>query len=195
MRSISSGGGSRGSVDRGGRRDPGAAAMRTARPMLVLRQSLDADAAYADAALHGDGLTSPHYRGGKKAGRRARSSRTSRPHRIQIEKRGEYVFDRSSRARRPLQSAGGSFRLRLTEPFYVGWACAHDNNASEKAVFSNVEITAARADRREHAGDDRHRVEGPARRVHRAGNFEAPNWSRDGKYFSSIRAGGSIACR
>ncbi len=48
---------------------------------------------------------------------------------------------RSPREGEALQSAGGSFRLRLNEPFYVGLGvCAHDNNALEKAVFSNVEI-------------------------------------------------------
>ena len=63
------------------------------------------------------------------------------PRRIQIEKRGDYVFMSVAREGEALQSAGGSFRIRLTEPFYVGLGvCAHDNNVIEKAVFSNVEI-------------------------------------------------------
>ena len=43
--------------------------------VLMLRQSLDPDAPYADAVVHGDGLTSIQYRE-EKAGRRGRSSPT-----------------------------------------------------------------------------------------------------------------------
>src|SRR6266545_4657884 len=70
---------------------------------LLIRQSLDADSAYADAVVHGDGLTSLQCR----------------------------------------ETAGGSFKIKFAEPFFVGLAvCAHDNNALEKAVFSGVQITA-----------------------------------------------------
>ena len=42
-----------------------------------------------------------------------------------------------------LGPAGGSFRIKFKEPFYVGLAvCAHDNNVLEKALFSKVEIKA-----------------------------------------------------
>jgi len=40
-----------------------------------------------------------------------------------------------------LSPAGGSFRLELQEPFYVGLGvCAHNDDALEVAVFSNVEL-------------------------------------------------------
>ncbi len=45
-----------------------------------------------------------------------------------------------------LQAAGGSFKLKLSDPFFIGLAvCAHDNKVSEKALFSNVEITTGKA--------------------------------------------------
>jgi TolB protein len=152
---------------------------------LIIRQSLDADSAYADAALHGDGLTSLQYREIKGGPTREIQSNVKGPRRIQIEKRGDYVFISVAREGESLQSAGGSFRIKLTEPFYVGLGvCAHDNNAIEKAVFSNVEIKERPRPILESAletvaiaSKDRRVVY--AKRAH----FEAPNWSRDGKYF------------
>jgi Tol biopolymer transport system component len=83
----------------------------------------------------------------------------------------------------PLQSAGGSFRIKLTAPFYVGLGvCAHDNNAIEKAVFSNVEITQlplVESTLETIAISSKDRKVVYTKRAH----FEAPNWSRDGKYF------------
>src|SRR6185436_19090237 len=87
---------------------------------LIIRQSLDPDSAYADAALHGDGLTSLQYREIKGGPTREIQSNVKAPRRIQIEKRGDYVFMSVAREGEALQSAGGSFRIRLTEPFYVG---------------------------------------------------------------------------
>jgi TolB protein len=157
---------------------------------LIIRQSLDRDSAYADAALHGDGLTSLQYREVKGGPTREIQSNVVAPRRIQIEKQGEYVFMSIAREGEPLQSAGGSFRIKLSEPFYVGLGvCAHDNNALEKAVFSNVEITAPKP---QAAGQpvlestlETISIASKDRRVvYRArAHFEAPNWSRDGKYF------------
>ena len=60
---------------------------------LIIRQTLDPDSAYADAALHGDGLTSLQYREAAGRATRARSSPTSAaPRRLRLEKRGDYVF-------------------------------------------------------------------------------------------------------
>jgi TolB protein len=157
---------------------------------LIIRQSLDHDSAYADAALHGDGLTSLQYREVKGGPTREIQSNVAAPRRIQIEKQGEYVFMSIAREGEPLQSAGGSFRIKLSEPFYVGLGvCAHDNNALEKAVFSNVEITTPKP---QAAGQpvlestlETIAIGSKDRRVvYRArAHFEAPNWSRDGKYF------------
>ncbi|HEV3115770.1 MAG TPA: hypothetical protein VGY58_01875, partial [Gemmataceae bacterium] len=57
---------------------------------LIIRQSLDADAAYVDAALHGDGLTSLQFREARGAATHEIQSNVSHPERLRIEKRGKY---------------------------------------------------------------------------------------------------------
>ena len=109
---------------------------------LLIRQSLDDDSAYADAVVHGDGLTSLQYREAKGAVTREIQSNLAGPRRLRIEKRGMYVSMSVAPAGEALRPAGGSFRLVLKEPFYVGLGvCAHNDDALETAVFSSVELT------------------------------------------------------
>ncbi len=108
---------------------------------LLVRQTLDPNSAYADAALHGDGLTSLQYRGA--AGERTYEiqSGVSGPSRLRIEKRGRYVSISLAAAGAELRPAGGSFRLDLAGSFYVGLGvCSHNNDVVETAVFSKVEL-------------------------------------------------------
>ena len=76
---------------------------------------------------------------------RTRCRRTSQaPKRLRLEKRGQV---RADVPRRPtgeeLKFSGAAVRIAFEEPFYVGiGVCAHDKDAIEKAVFSNVELTA-----------------------------------------------------
>jgi Tol biopolymer transport system component len=161
--------------------------------VLMIRQTLDADSPYADAALHGDGLTSLQYRETKGGPTREIQSNVKGPSRLQIEKRGDYVWMSIAKAGEPLQSAGGSFRIKLNAPFYIGLGvCAHDNDVIEKAVFSNVEIKQRPAPIVEStletiAISSKDRKVVYTKREH----FEAPNWSRDGKYFL-INQGGRM---
>src|SRR5262249_21280731 len=109
---------------------------------LLIRQSLATDSVYADAALHGDGLTSLQCR--EETGGRTYEVRSNvnRPTRLRIDKRGDRVFMSIARQDEPLQHAGGSFLLRLSEPFYVGLGvCAHDDAVVEKAQFANVQLS------------------------------------------------------
>ncbi|MBZ0256950.1 hypothetical protein K8I31_12865, partial [bacterium] len=110
---------------------------------LMIRQSLDADCAYADAALHADGLTSLQYRESQGAMTREIQSNQSAPARLKIERRGDYVSMSIQPQGGEMQSAGGSFRIRLNDPVYVGLAvCAHNNETVAKAEFKNVAIEA-----------------------------------------------------
>ena len=155
---------------------------------LVIRQGLEPDAAYADAVVHGDGLTSIQYREVKGGPTREVQSNVKGPKRLRIEKQGDYVFLSVAAQGQPLRSAGGSFKLRLTGPFLVGLGvCAHDDAASETAVFSNVELLAGLPPK---GGEpvlestlETIAIDSKDRRVVRtaAEHFEAPNWSRDGK--------------
>lgn len=108
---------------------------------LIIRQNLDPDSPYADAVLHGDGLTSMQYREVKGGPTREIQSNIKGPRRIKIQKEGNYVFMSVAPENEKLRSAGGSFKIKFEEPFFIGLGvCSHDNNALEKAVFSNVEI-------------------------------------------------------
>ena len=77
---------------------------------LLIRQTLDSDSAYADAAVHGDGLTSLQYREAQGAMTREIQSNVSGPIRLRIEKRGKYVSMSLARPGEALHPAGGSFR-------------------------------------------------------------------------------------
>jgi TolB protein len=157
---------------------------------LIVRQNLDPDSAYADVAVHGDGLTSLQYREAKGGPTREIQSNVRGPRRVRLEREGDYVFMSVAREGEALRSAGGSFRLKLNEPFYVGLGvCAHDNNALERAVFSNVEI-AAKPRTLESTLETVAIASKDRKVIYTAGeHFEAPNWSRDGKYFLLNRAG------
>ena len=157
--------------------------------VLMIRQSLDADSPYADAALHGDGLTSLQYREVKGGPTREVQSNVKAPARLRLEKDGDYVFMSIARAGEQLHSAGGSFRIKLTEPYYIGLGvCAHDNNALEKAAFSDVELMNTKVIE---STLETIAISSKDRKVVYSANehFEAPNWSRDGKYFLFNRAG------
>jgi Tol biopolymer transport system component len=156
--------------------------------VLMIRQSLDADSPYADAALHGSGLTSLQYRDEKGAATHEIQANISAPKRVRIEKRGAYFSLWLADATGEFHPASGSTRIALKEPFYVGiGVCSHDKDVVERAVFSNVELkTAAPASAAAStlystleiitvASTDRHAIYVAPER------FEAPNWMPDSK--------------
>src|SRR5207245_1114232 len=111
--------------------------------VLIVRQSLDADSAYADVALHGNGLTSLQYREEKGAATHEIQANVSAPKRLRLVKRGAYFSMWLADENGKFQLASGSTRIALQEPFYVGiGVCSHDANVIEKAVFSNVDVKA-----------------------------------------------------
>lgn len=175
--------------------EPGGNAHRKA--CLLFRQSLDADSAYADAALHGDGLTSLQYR--EVAGARTYEiqANVSSPRFLRIERRGHYVAMALSTDGVIWQPAGGSFRLELREPFYAGLGvCAHDDGALERAVFSEVQLHPARplgATPRLFSTLETVPIASKDRRAVyvTTNHIEAPNWSHDGAFFL-FNSGGRI---
>ena len=156
---------------------------------LLVRQGLDADSAYADAALHGDGLTSLQYREAKGARTGEVQSNISAPRRLRLEKRGAYVSLSVGPSEEELRPAGAVVRLVLEDPFYVGLGvCAHDAQAIEKAALANVELTrltpASSFQPQWTSALETVSVASRDRRVvHTTTNrLEAPNWSRDGAW-------------
>ncbi|MGB2899326.1 MAG: hypothetical protein WBB89_08680 [Candidatus Acidiferrum sp.] len=156
--------------------------------VLMVRQSLDADSAYADVALHGSGLTSLQYREEKGAATHEVQASVSAPKRLRIEKRGAYFTISLADADGKFHLAGGSTRIALKEPFYVGiGVCSHDKDVVEKAVFSNVELKGAApvtaAQSTLYSTLEIITVASTDRRVVYVApeRFEAPNWMPDGK--------------
>ena len=167
---------------------------------LIVRQSLDADAPYVDAVLHGDGLASLQYREVRGGPTREIQSNVTAPVALAIEKRGDYAaMSVAAAAGQPLRPAGGSFRIALAGPFYVGLAVsAHDSHALETAEFSQVTLTSlpppvAGASPRIDSTLEVVSIASTDRRVvyETADHIEAPNWSRDGQSFL-FNSGGRI---
>ncbi len=109
--------------------------------VLMIRQSLDADSAYADAALHGDGLTSLQTRDAKGAATHEIQASVARPSRVRISKRGEWFYMSVAGEGGELRPAGGWMKAAIDGAFYVGiGVCAHNKDGVERAAFSNVEL-------------------------------------------------------
>lgn len=155
--------------------------------VLMMRQSLDADSAYADAAIHGDGLTSLQFRDEKGASTHEVQSNTSSPGKLRLTKRGNDFYMSIAGSGEELRVSGSSARFALQNPFYIGiGVCAHNKDRSEKAVFSNVELTALPAVSEAkpvlHSTLEIITVSSTDRRAVYtvADHIEAPNWTPDG---------------
>jgi TolB protein len=59
--------------------------------ILIFRQTLDADGAYADAAMHGAGLTALQFRDAKGATTQSIELNIDLPQRLRLEKRGDEI--------------------------------------------------------------------------------------------------------
>lgn len=157
---------------------------------LLIRQDLSPEAAYADAALHGDGLTSLQYRETRGGMTREIQANLQAPRRLRLEKRGRYVSMSVAPEGQPLRPSGGAFRLDLEGPVYVGLGvCAHDDAALETAVFSGIELAATPTAPASAATNLISTLETVvlASKDRRAvwwtpGRIEAPNWSPDGSH-------------
>ena len=161
---------------------------------LVLRQTLDADAIYADASVHGNGMTAIQYRPAKAAFTQDVELNIQIPRRIRIEKRGDTFTMFISEKGEPLHPAGATIYTHLEGTFYIGLAvCSHNKDVTEKAIFSNVDLEPLSPLPTPDPSTkpaiistlQTISIEPQYRRsivVYSAPTyFEAPNWSRDGK--------------
>lgn len=157
--------------------------------VLMFRQSLNADAAYVDAAQHGSGMTALQYRRANGGITQGIELNISSPRRVRLEKRGDTFTLFVSMKGEPLHQVGASTQLHLKGPFYIGLGvCAHNATATEKAAFSEVEMKPLPALTNTattlYSSLQIVPIEPTSRRgtmVYTAqGRFEAPNWSKDG---------------
>jgi TolB protein len=168
---------------------------------LVIRQTLDSDGVYADAAVHGDGLTSLQWREEKGGPTRQSQSTMVVPKRVRIEKRGNYVSMSVAGPGEELRPAGGAMRIDLKGEYYIGLGVsAHNTGRIETATFSNVELGVPPAGTGQKPTlintletiNVRSKDRRIAYVVTQPGRIEAPNWYPDDSNTLYFNTGGKL---
>jgi TolB protein len=156
---------------------------------VIVRASLEPDAPYADAAVHGDGLTSLQFRRAAAANTEELRSQTTGADVVQLERKGTVVTVSVARFGETYETSRVS-DLALGDEVYVGlFVCSHEAEVAETVSFKNVRLVRPAPDTfvpyRDYIGSRLEilDVESGDRRVIHASEdpFEAPNWTPDGK--------------
>ncbi len=109
--------------------------------VLMVRQTLDADSVYVDAALHGNGLTALQYRDEKGATTKDIESGDLSTQWMRLEKRGDFFYLYVSGGSAGLHPAGASIRIPFKETFTSASGSALTKKIlSRPRMFSNVEV-------------------------------------------------------
>jgi len=154
---------------------------------LMIRRTLDKDSDYVDAVVHGSGMTALQSREEKGApSEEIISSPSTAPKRLSLVKRGNYVYMMVVGPGEELHLSGGSMKLSLNEPFYIGLAvCAHNKDATVQATFSNIELVTETPAAKPaiYSTLEKIPVASPERTVVHVtpGRMEGPMWTKDGK--------------
>jgi sugar lactone lactonase YvrE len=162
----------------------------------LVRAGLEADDAYVDVAVHGDGLIELQYRATRGADTVGIRTPILAPATVKLERDGDVFTVSAAKNGGPFQPVG-AISLAIPDPVYVGLGvCAHNGKNSETALIANVVLThrvAREGERRvrETSLETLVVATGERRVIHRErSGFEAPNWSRDGQQFFINRDGG-----
>ncbi len=157
---------------------------------LMIRKSLDPTSAYADIAIHGDGLTSLQYRSQDAAVTEEIPSIQKHFSIIQLEKTGNRITAKVAHPGEPLQLVG-SIDINFGDgDFYVGLlGCSHNPDVTEEFELTNVRYTVPAASNfvpyKDYIGSKLEILDvttGLRKVIYESKiPFEAPNWTRDGK--------------
>ena len=154
----------------------------------IVRSSLDPDSPHAVAVVHGDGLTSLQFRRTKGGVTEEVRTEVKAADVLQLERHGNTYSMSAARFGDVLTSE--SVALDLGDEVYVGlFVCSHNQDVTEKAVFSNVRITVPASDNfvayRDYIGSKLEVMDvatGKRKIVFTApDSFQAPNWTKDGR--------------
>jgi Tol biopolymer transport system component len=154
----------------------------------MVRSSLEPDAAYADAAVHGDGLTSLQFRRSSGAITEEVRSPAKAPDFVQLERLGNRMTLSTARFGDPLVSCQLP-DLPLGDEVLVGlFLCSHNSNVVEKAIFRDVRVIrpakAGFVPYRDYIGSclEILDIESGRRQLIQSSvqPIEAPNWTADG---------------
>lgn len=174
----------------------GTGAVLHRKAVLMVRQDPTAGSAYADVALHGDGLTSLQFRPEAGSATKEIQSTVKGPTRIRLVRRGNSYTIFAGKPGEELTTSGPQ-TVELKDPVYLGLGvCSHDANVLETAIFSNVQIQRQGPQAAAQRFNSKVTVYDLAARTFRTvyegeGVIEAPNWSRDGK-FLLVNTGGNL---
>jgi TolB protein len=175
----------------------GAGAEDHRKAALVVRQSLDPNSAYADVAVHGDGLTALQFRPVAGAETAEVRSPVSAPGSVLLSRRGAQLTMSAGAAARPFVPSG-PVTIEFTGPVYVGLGVSsHDAKVLETAVFSKVVLRELPATAnnlnptRVHSDLSVYDLATKTVSVLYSADtlWEAPNWTPDGKYLMSNSGG------
>jgi TolB protein len=109
--------------------------------VLMVRQNLDRGSAYADVAVHGNGLTSLQFRGAENEHTYQIFTQTDQPARVRLVRHGSQFRMYSGRPNEELKPSDPVEYISLKDPVYLGLGvCSHVATAVETAVFSNVSL-------------------------------------------------------
>ena len=155
---------------------------------IIARNELTASSAYADACVHGDGLTSLQYRKQDTSQTEQLVLASNNPVHIELQRIGNiFIFSAATPGE---NYKPASKEIVLNEEVYAGlFICSHNENVVEQAIFSNVRIIipAAKDFRpyRDYIGSHIEVMDvfsGQRKILHSAPNsLQAPNWTKDGK--------------
>jgi len=156
---------------------------------IIARNSLDANAAYADGCVHGDILSSLQFRSTTSAATEQVELSTYHPVAIEFQRVGNnFIFSAATQGE---NYKSVSKEVVLNEEVFAGlFICSHEEKVSEKAIFTNVRITippfTGWVPYKDYIGSNLEIMEvktGLRKILHTATNsLQAPNWSLDGKY-------------
>jgi TolB protein len=171
---------------------------------IMVRNSLDEDAVYVDATVHGDGLTSLQYRKDKGADTlQIEMAAAKGADMLQLERRGTKLIVSATKFGEVFKVAEVT-DVAINEDAYVGlFLSSHNADVIEKAIFDNVRVIrpvkVGFQPYRDYIGS---RLElltvetGKREQIYSSRvPFEAPNWLPDGGSLIYNASGGDPATR
>jgi TolB protein len=156
---------------------------------LIIRSGLEPDAAHTSAVVHGDGLTALQFRRRKGENTEEEKLDLSAADVIQLQRRGDKFIMSAARFGEPFATAQVS-DIPFGESVYAGlFICSHNPDATEKAVFSELQITVPAKDNfvpyRDYIGSNLEILDvasGTRKIIYTVkDSLQAPNWTPDGK--------------
>jgi hypothetical protein len=122
----------------------GTSAVAHRKAMLMIRQTLDAGSAYADAVSHGDGLTSLQFRGAANEQTYQVITQVEGTARLRLVRKGSRYTMYAGKPSEELKPVGPVEYVSQKDPVYVGLGvCSHVATTVETAIFSNVTLEGA----------------------------------------------------